>query len=1722
MKKRVLAALLTAALMMGILPGLSEMTVNAKEIVAGGYEIDMSDLPQVHFAQHPEWEELYQAAWEFHKENIRAISEKLNPELTNGDKISYYVDEAFDDRIFQWDTLFMMMFDKYGIHQFPTLNSMDNFYYHQWDTDDESDGYISRMIYEGSGADYYTNYMTVDAINPPLFGWAEWEQYQIHGDVTRFTQVIKGKPIIDRLASYFQFLKRTRRIKSGAMAGFYVSNGQGNGLDNTPNQDWGGWGQAANDITLQQVQAADYIAKIAGEIVAKSPDLSGADQEKYTQMEQTYIQERDSLKALVQEKMWSEEGNFFFNAYADSGEFTNIVTPTGLWALAAGVATSEQAEKMIETYALNSEKLFRPNGLSTVTYDYATFKPTGGYWNGSMWSPTSYQWIKGLQTYGYDDLAYQEAVRHIEALSDVYQAGYTDRDGNFLHTLWENYSSEYDIPGSTEFNDTQPSRVNFVGWTGALAIGSMIEDVLGVSVHAPDNEIHWNIHMVEEHGIQNLYLSTPEYGENRVTLLAAARDNSESPVTITVTAEQPVTLVVTAGGETQRLSVTAGTHTYTVGHGTAQGSKPTLNLATHDWDDAGVDAAMLESCLDVVSFGENEDASIVDGLKHQVRRSGLIYNVNTVGYRADSAANPAQLRDCAQMQSLGLENAQEYVKSAHTYGAEGFMFMAPADLELRTLYAVVGVQNGTAQLDAELSDASASRISETLTAGSTEQIYVVEIPYRAAGDGQNILVQFRLLEETVGASSSISLKGILLERGGREILPAPTQVTAEAGDRMVKLSADQAGGVEYDSYLIRYGTDPNNLDTQLTVSQLPVVIAGLENYVRYSFTVSGLKNGEESRRSALVQAVPQDQEMTDAQRAYLDYQRSLSTILNGNAGFDAVTGDLNFTLKGTVYGSTFQFYSDSDLSDVGVRNDGTVARPVGKDLTTSVLVEVTCGESTVRISLPVTVLGTEDSAVALVETSMPGMTSGLVDLTAEGSRDWVQFATAALDSCARKDTEAVIVVRTIGATEGNANDAPFTFTATDAAGQTPVDHRGIIVRGAEEGFEITLPYSEKTQVARIYSAVWGGTVTVTAEAGGKTYPVGTVARSTVSGMSGQCFEIKYLLPQESDTLTVRVICTTNLDEQWGGCSNVLQAVTLAETEEILTPPETPAEVEGLSVSLGRQPAEVDLTREGTRDWLLFDQAAVADMEQKQGGTILDDLTYLGSVERVDSGKGDTAFAYRDGSVAAAGSKRTNVVLNGEGNGISFLVPYGEGLQRIKVHFGAWSACATLTATVLRDGAPTARTISRSFDTGVQASGTSALYQAFTINCNLEPGESLAIRLETTEVHDKTWGNINIGAITVGETFYVKTAETTHGAIFTGVDSAYPGETVYVFTEAETGYQLKSGSLLAYTDGETPIPVTDGSFVMPQRDVTVKAEFALAHTHTLTHVPAKDATCTEEGNVEYWHCDCGKNFADNEGEDELTTVTTPIDPTNHVHTKLEGYKAATIFTTGYTGDLVCEDCGDIVKQGEVIPRIGSGIILPVNPGTPSYELPFVDVPEGEWYYESVYYAWDADLIDGTSATTFRPDNTLTVAEAIKLAAALHQLENDGVVTLKNGTANWYDTYVAYAVKEGIIEAKYQSYTQAQMNAPATRREFVHILHGALDEYEAMNAISDNAIPDVKTGDAYADEIYDFYRAGILTGSNAQGTFHPESSIKRSEVAAILIRMYDESMRLEKTL
>lgn len=184
-------------------------------------------------------------------------------------------------------------------------------------------------------------------------------------------------------------------------------------------------------------------------------------------------------------------------------------------------------------------------------------------------------------------------------------------------------------------------------------------------------------------------------------------------------------------------------------------------------------------------------------------------------------------------------------------------------------------------------------------------------------------------------------------------------------------------------------------------------------------------------------------------------------------------------------------------------------------------------------------------------------------------------------------------------------------------------------------------------------------------------------------------------------------------------------------------------------------------------------------------------------------------------------------------------------------------------------------------------------------------------------------------------------------------------------------------------------------------------------------------------------------------------------------------------------------------------------------SPERELPFLDVNPTDWFYADVLQAWKDGLINGMTATSFEPNGQLSLAQAIKLAAVMHQSSTGTKILLANGSPMWYSSYVDYAIANGIIkEGQFTDYERA-----ATRREFAAIFAAALpaDKYAAINEIADGRIPDVKEADLYGAEIYKLYRAGILSGNDAAGTFAPESNIKRSEVSAIVNRMMHAEAR-----
>jgi len=188
-----------------------------------------------------------------------------------------------------------------------------------------------------------------------------------------------------------------------------------------------------------------------------------------------------------------------------------------------------------------------------------------------------------------------------------------------------------------------------------------------------------------------------------------------------------------------------------------------------------------------------------------------------------------------------------------------------------------------------------------------------------------------------------------------------------------------------------------------------------------------------------------------------------------------------------------------------------------------------------------------------------------------------------------------------------------------------------------------------------------------------------------------------------------------------------------------------------------------------------------------------------------------------------------------------------------------------------------------------------------------------------------------------------------------------------------------------------------------------------------------------------------------------------------------------------------------------------MIFTAVPLSVAAEINFDDVEYGHWAYSHINSCYSSGIMKGTSATTFSPDGTMTVAEIITVAVRL-----SGKTVGQTGK-NWYDSAVDMAKKEGIIkEGQFDSYDRA-----ATRAEVAGMLAVSRNEseYEAINTVY--VLPDVDESTPYSQEIFKLYRAGILTGSDTLGTFYPYNNISRAEVSALINRLINKTWRQENT-
>lgn len=230
--------------------------------------------------------------------------------------------------------------------------------------------------------------------------------------------------------------------------------------------------------------------------------------------------------------------------------------------------------------------------------------------------------------------------------------------------------------------------------------------------------------------------------------------------------------------------------------------------------------------------------------------------------------------------------------------------------------------------------------------------------------------------------------------------------------------------------------------------------------------------------------------------------------------------------------------------------------------------------------------------------------------------------------------------------------------------------------------------------------------------------------------------------------------------------------------------------------------------------------------------------------------------------------------------------------------------------------------------------------------------------------------------------------------------------------------------------------------------------------TYEEVPAKEPTWTEEGNIRYWKGSDGRNYVKDENGKmkEVTEVTLPM-----------------------------------------------------------AELPFGDVPEGQWYVPDIRYVLQEGLMNGHSSSEFEPEGTLTRAQMTQILYNRAECPEEFVVANHFDDVrktDWFWKPVMWAAVECYVGGYDNGCFGPDDNI--TREQLAAILYryagepntdGTLKDFKDTGDISDFAVVPLQW--AVENEIM---------GGKGDGILDPLGFATRAE-AAKMIRCYMEHCEIK---
>ena len=231
-----------------------------------------------------------------------------------------------------------------------------------------------------------------------------------------------GENEIQKLESFIECYKREYRHEESGLYRFMDDTAIG--VDNDPCIFYRPFGGTAsiylNCLMYKELLAMEYIMQLLG----KTEKAAG------------YHSEAEELKAIIRAHLWDEKCGMYYSAdvsllpvdpdaWLHSGKprhWSSLIMRIDSWAgflaMWAGIATPEEAERMVRENMFNENTFWSKAGvrsLSKLEKMYAVWQSGNpSCWLGPIWGNANYFCFRALLDYGYEDEARELAIRTVE------------------------------------------------------------------------------------------------------------------------------------------------------------------------------------------------------------------------------------------------------------------------------------------------------------------------------------------------------------------------------------------------------------------------------------------------------------------------------------------------------------------------------------------------------------------------------------------------------------------------------------------------------------------------------------------------------------------------------------------------------------------------------------------------------------------------------------------------------------------------------------------------------------------------------------------------------------------------------------------------------------------------------------------------------------------------------------------------------------------------------------------------------------------------------------------------------------------------------------------------------------------------------------------------------------------------------------------------------------